>query len=115
MTQQSQVWWSWPGGIGWSTSIPLKGGKRKTRKAPKSRKSTRRMRGGNKVLNMLKNKVGKMMNTLKNKNNDYTKAMDKLQNLRDKLSKAPKGSAMAAALQQQINNFKMPKSNVNLY
>lgn len=114
MGQQSQVWWSWPGGIGWSTAIPLSGGKRKTRKAHKMSK-TRKMRGGNKVINMLKSKVGKMMNTLKNKNNEYTRAMNKLQNLREKLSKAPKSSAMAVALKQQINNFQLPKSNANLY
>jgi hypothetical protein len=42
-TQKSQVWWSFPGGIGWPTAIPLKGGKRKTRKS-KSRKATRKGR-----------------------------------------------------------------------
>ena len=55
-SQGSQsVWTSWPGGIGYPTAIPLKGGKgRKTRKARKAskktrkaRKGTRRMRGGN--------------------------------------------------------------------
>ena len=41
--QKSQVWFSWPGGIGWPTPIPLKGGKRKTRKARKSsRKASRK-------------------------------------------------------------------------
>lgn len=25
-SSKSQVWWSWPGGIGWPTPIPLKGG-----------------------------------------------------------------------------------------
>ncbi len=51
MAQQSQVWWSFPGGIGWPTTIPLSGGKRsgasakrKTRKARKSRKATRKGR-----------------------------------------------------------------------
>jgi uncharacterized protein YpuA (DUF1002 family) len=118
MAQQSQVWWSFPGGIGWPVGIPLSGGKRsgkKTRKARKSRKATRRMRGGNTITNMLKTKVAKMMNTLKNKNNDYTKAMNQLQGLREKLSKVPKSSAAALVLQQQINNFKLPKSNANLY
>jgi len=47
MEQKSQVWISWPGGIGWPTPIPLKGGKRKTRKSSKKtrknkRKATRR-------------------------------------------------------------------------
>lgn len=41
-SQKSQVWWSFPGGIGWPTPIPLKGGKRKskskTRKSKKGRK-----------------------------------------------------------------------------
>lgn len=43
--QKSQVWWSWPGGIGWPTPIPLKGGKRTgcgTRKNRKNRKNTRK-------------------------------------------------------------------------
>jgi|LakMenEpi03Aug12_release.lakeMendotaPanAssembly.Ray.scaffolds.fasta_scaffold3678984_1 hypothetical protein len=48
--QKSQVWWSWPGGIGWPTPIPLKGGKRKTRKSSKknskSRKASRKGRKG---------------------------------------------------------------------
>ncbi len=44
--QKSQVWWSWPGGIGWPTPIPLKGGKRKTRKGRKSSKKTRKGRKG---------------------------------------------------------------------
>jgi hypothetical protein len=57
-SQGSQsVWTSWPGGIGYPTPIPLKGGKskktRKGRKASKKtrkmRRGTRRMRGGNKV------------------------------------------------------------------
>ncbi len=39
---KSQVWWSWPGGIGWPTPIPLKGGKRKTRKNRKSSKKSRK-------------------------------------------------------------------------
>ena len=45
--QKSQVWFSWPGGIGWPTPIPLKGGKRtkKTRKARKSSKKTRKGKG----------------------------------------------------------------------
>jgi hypothetical protein len=42
--QDSQVWWSWPGGIGWRTDIPLKGGKRKTRKGRKGSKKTRKGR-----------------------------------------------------------------------
>ena len=44
--QQSQVWWSFPGGIGWPVGIPLKGGKSKksTRKARKGRKATRKGR-----------------------------------------------------------------------
>ena len=45
--QKSQVWWSFPGGIGWPTPIPLKGGKRRgTRKARKSSKKTRKGRKG---------------------------------------------------------------------
>lgn len=46
MEQKSQVWWSFPGGIGWPTPIPLKGGKRKTRKGRKSSKKTRKGRKG---------------------------------------------------------------------
>jgi hypothetical protein len=50
--QPSQVWWSFPGGIGWPTDIPLKGGKqsgataksKKTRKSKKSKK-TRKGKG----------------------------------------------------------------------
>lgn len=42
--QQSQVFWSWPGGIGWPTPIPLKGGKRKTRKNRKASKKSRKGR-----------------------------------------------------------------------
>ena len=44
-TPQSQVWWSWPGGIGWPTPIPLKGGRRAgcgTRKNRKHRKANRK-------------------------------------------------------------------------
>ncbi len=44
MAQQSQVWWSFPGGIGWPTTIPLSGGKRKTRKGRKGSKKTRKGR-----------------------------------------------------------------------
>ncbi len=42
MAEQSQVWWSFPGGIGWPVGIPLKGGKRKTRKGRKGSKKTRK-------------------------------------------------------------------------
>jgi hypothetical protein len=42
--EQSQVWWSFPGGIGWPVGIPLKGGKRKTRKGRKGSKKTRKGR-----------------------------------------------------------------------
>ncbi len=46
MQQGSQsVWTSWPGGIGYPTAIPLKGG-RKTRKGRKASKKTRKMRKG---------------------------------------------------------------------
>ena len=44
MAQQSQVWWSFPGGIGWPVGIPLSGGKRKTRKGRKGSKKTRKGR-----------------------------------------------------------------------
>ena len=45
-SQKSQVWWSFPGGIGWPTPIPLKGGKRKTRKSKsKTRKSKKGRKG----------------------------------------------------------------------
>ncbi len=46
--QKSQVWFSWPGGIGWPTPIPLKGGKRKTRKGRKGSKSRKASRKGRK-------------------------------------------------------------------
>lgn len=108
-SQQSQVWWSFPGGIGWPTPIPLSGGKgRKTRKGRKARKATRRMRGGamkNSIMSLFKGKAP----------NAYEKAMNELEGLKKKLRNAPKGSTAAAALQKQINNFKLPSSNVNLY
>ncbi len=43
-TQKSQVWWSFPGGIGWPTPIPLKGGKRRGGKTRKSRKGSKKGR-----------------------------------------------------------------------
>lgn len=58
-TPQSQVWWSWPGGIGWPTPIPLKGGKRLgcgTRKNRKNtRKANRKSRRTNRRNNMRRN------------------------------------------------------------
>lgn len=47
MEQKSQVWVSWPGGIGWPTPIPLKGGKRKgsSRKTRKSKKTRKGRKG----------------------------------------------------------------------
>lgn len=44
MEQKSQVWISWPGGIGWPTPIPLKGGKRKGKKTRKGRKASKKGR-----------------------------------------------------------------------
>ncbi len=45
-SQKSQVWWSWPGGIGWPTPIPLKGGKRRGKATRKSSKKSRKGRKG---------------------------------------------------------------------
>lgn len=42
MAQQSQVWWSFPGGIGWPTTIPLSGGKRSGASAKRSGASAKR-------------------------------------------------------------------------
>jgi hypothetical protein len=100
MSQQSQVWWSFPGGIGWPTPIPLKGGKRKTRKARKARKGTRRMRGGN-LLNNIQRKLTNMsrpaIRTISEKKalNNYTKKQNEL-----------------TALKKQIENLKKEKINV---
>ena len=48
MVQQRPVWVSWSGGIGAPTTIPLKGGAKKTRKTRKSKKATRKGRKGSK-------------------------------------------------------------------
>ena len=48
-SQKSQVWWSFPGGIGWPTAIPLKGGKRSTKKSKKARKSRKASKKGRKA------------------------------------------------------------------
>lgn len=101
MPQQSQVWWSFPGGIGWPTPIPLSGGKRsKTRKV---RKATRRMRGGSVFTNM-RAKVGNLVRTFKNKRNENEQAaLNKNTKIQNELGK----------LRTQIANLKKQKTKVS--